>query len=226
MKTTALFKLTACAALVLFAAGVATQTKAAGTNLVQTIGLDFVFYEQGPTNVSTNSTTVLVNQRHVSTKDLIAALGTATSNSFPANAKLVLVTDLTSTNGASAIEVQAGTNSVDVSQYFDAAYSSNSVSGTLYKNRCDWLSADFWHSALTGKVTYDLLNLTVGGPNLNTSLDVSGFAVTTSTTLTRSNAGATASSYETDAILAGTGTDTNGAPAIVQGSLTIFGHNP
>src|SRR5882724_1299591 len=97
MKAKNILKLTAISAAIMIA-GMA-QINAATTNLVQNISFALTFYEQGPTNhPSAQKTTVTVNKFRVTTKDIIAELGAATSNSFSAKAKLVLVRDVVSSN--------------------------------------------------------------------------------------------------------------------------------
>jgi len=225
MKMKTMLKLGALAIMMI--AG-AAQTNAATTNLVQNIGFNLVFYEQG-TNLSTNLPTDLSLKRlRVTTKDIIAALGTATSNSFSADARLVLVTDLASTNGAGTIEIQEGTNAVDVSSYFTETNSAFSVTGSFYKGGDNgWmvgLDNDSHHDGkLAGSITYDILHLTLAGPKLKARLDVNGFNATTQTTL--ANNGTSISVDETIASVAGTGADVDGTPAIIQGSITILGHD-
>ena len=67
----------------------AMQASAATTNLEQNIRFDLVFYEQGPTNITTQGMHILVNRLRVTTKDIIRAIGTATTNSYSANARLL-----------------------------------------------------------------------------------------------------------------------------------------
>lgn len=227
MKTNLTLKLAIVAAAIL-TAGLAPKTTAATTNLVQNVGFDLVFYEQGPTNVTTNGTTTVVDRLRVTTKDIIAALGSATSNSFSAHAKLVLVTDVASTNGVTAFEVQDGTNPpVDVSSYFTTTTSALAVSGTLFKRDCDWLAASFGNGNKTGKVlgtvTYDILTLHLGGPSLKASLDVNGFDTTTTTITSTNGPGITVN--ESLAEVSGTGADANGSPALVKGDVSILGHS-
>jgi len=142
---------------------------------------------------------------------------------------LVLVTDVASTNGATAFEVLDGTNApVNVSSYFSTTNSALAVSGTLFsRDWDDWLEGGFGHGHKTGKVlgtiTYDLLTLHLGGPNLKASLDVTGFDTTTSTTITSTNAPAI-NVDESRAEVSGTGADANGSPAVVQGDVSILGH--
>src|ERR1039457_2555387 len=66
------------------------QANAASTNIVQGIAFQLTFLEQGPTNhPNANLTVVTVDKGKVTTKDIIAALGTATGNSFSSGARLV-----------------------------------------------------------------------------------------------------------------------------------------
>jgi len=99
------------------------HAKAVTTNLVQKINFSLVFYEQGNTNQNVKkgvlrTTTVAVNTMRMTTRDLIAALGTATTNSFSAKAQLVFVRDANSLSNAAAVQVRDGTNVVDVSSFF------------------------------------------------------------------------------------------------------------
>src|SRR5437762_9691225 len=128
MKTT--LKL-ATIALIAFAAAKASAF-APHTNVVQNINIKIVAYSEGET--TTNGTVVnepVIKQIKI-TKDIIKLLGDATTNTFSASAKLLLVTSLTF-GGSPSILVKDGTNEVFVSEFFsyDDVGSSDVEGGTL-----------------------------------------------------------------------------------------------
>lgn len=214
MKTKSILKPTAGLIAVLIAG--MGPIHAATTNSVQNINFELTFFTQGPTNhPSTNVTIVTIDKFRVTTKDVIAALGHATSNNFSARARLVSVRDATSTNHSRAIEVRDGTNAVDVTGYFDlttAATNLQSVHSLVY-------------NSISGNglaKTDGIFHLTLSSAtntNLTTSLDLSGFATTTTAIFKSGNLIVD----EIDADVAGSGVGKNGAPAVVKGRIDIEG---
>jgi hypothetical protein len=75
---------------------------------------------------------------------------------------------------------------------------------------------------VTNTITYDILYLKFGGSNLKASFDVNGLEITT----TAFNSLAGVNVNQITASVSGTGTDTDGTPAIVQGTINVFGGGP
>lgn len=212
MKTKSILKLTTGLMAVLITG--MTTIHAATTNSVQNIKFELTFFTQGPTNQpSTNVTIVTINKFRVTTKDIIAALGQATSNHFSPHAKLVSVSDATSTNSSRMIEVRDGTNTVDVTSFFNLTTTETngpSVHSLVYNSK-------------TGNgvaKTVGIFHLTLSNTNTNAmaSLDLSGFATTTSV-VCKTNLVVD----DIDADVAGSGKGTNGVPAVVEGRIDIDG---
>jgi hypothetical protein len=211
MKTKNILKLAAvCAAIV--TAGMA-QIHAATTNLVQDISFTLTFYEQGPTNVSGTTTTIAVKKIKVTTKDVIAAIGSATTNSFSSKAKLVLVRDASSITNVSFYEIRDGTNPpVDITGFF-----SRSQSDTVYGSSYD--SA----TGIDTGVNYSVLHILLANASLTAGLDLKGFATTTHASI-KDKADHTVIGVDTiEADVSGTGVDINGVSAVVNGSVSILG---
>lgn len=213
MKTRNILKVTV-GLIAILTAGMA-QSRAATTNSVQNIQFELTFFTQGPTNhPSTNITMLTINKFRVTTKDVIAALGQATSNSFSARARLVSVRDATSTNSSRAFEVRDGTNVVDVTDYFHIAAAETNVL-SVHSLR---------YNSLTGigcGMTEGLFHLSLSNSNLTASLDLGGFATTTTTLLKAGDVLLKVDELEAD--VAGSGTGTNGVPALVKGQFEIEG---
>jgi hypothetical protein len=210
MKTKNILKLAALSAAIMIA-GVA-QINAATTHLVQNISFTLTFYEQGPTNHPTaNITRVTVNRIKVTTKDVIAAIGAATTNNFSANARLVLVKDITSATNVSFVEIRDGTNPpVDVSSFFSRT-ESFSVGSSFFNSM----------TGIGSGVKYSDYHLALTNSTLTAGLELRGFAVTTHTSI--KDGDVVIGVDEVDADVAGTGVDTNGVPAVVSGSVSIAG---
>jgi hypothetical protein len=212
MKTKCILKPAALSAAIIMA-GMA-HMNAQSTNLVQNVSFALTFYEQGPTNHPTaDKTTVAVNRFGVNTKYLIAAIGSAISNSFSANARLVYVQDITSSNYVSTFEIRDGTNPpVDVSDF-------------IQRTNADIVHGSFYNGAtgIGAGVRYSILSLTVTNPAMTASLNLSGFATRTHANI--KNHDVVLGVDALDADLAGTGVDTNGIPATVDGTMTIDGHS-
>jgi len=213
MKTKCLLKLTVGLVAILIA-GMA-PIRAATTNSVQNIEFELTFFTQGPTNhPSTNITTVAINQFRVTTKDVIAALGQATSNNFSCRARLVSVRDATSTNSSRTIEVRDGTNVVDVTGYFHLTAAETNIL-SVHSLRYNSTTGD-------GFAMKDgIFHLTLSNTNLTASLDLGGFATTTTAIFKSGNV--ISKEDEIDAEVAGSGMGTNGIPAIVKGQIEIEG---
>lgn len=213
MKTQHILKLTAGLTAILFAGLV--PIRAATTNSVQNIEFELTFFTQGPTNhPSTNITMVTIDKFRVTTRDVIAALGLATSNDFSRSARLVSVRDATSTNSSRTIEVRDGTNVVDVTGYFNITADETNVL-SVHSLR---------FNSVTGVGTGmsdGIFHLALTNASLTTSLDLGGFATTTVTGIKSGNS--ILSVDEVSAAVAGSGTGTNGVPAVVNGLIEIEG---
>ena len=118
------FKLLTVAALL--TAG-ALRSEAQTTNLVQTMTLTLTAFTEG--TPATNGAVVNVPIQKVkgNTRNIITALGNATSNTFSTKAKLVLITPLA--GGGSSIFVRDGTTVVDVSSFISHEQSDDAVEG-------------------------------------------------------------------------------------------------
>jgi hypothetical protein len=211
---------TRLSAVLAFAVGFhAVSVVAAGhTNAVQAINLQLTFLTQGPyktNSPATNDITATVLRTAVATKDVIAWLGTATTNNFPPHARLVRVKHFNANTNSTTIEVRFGTNSVDVGQFFTGTTSSERIDHNIY-NTVTQLS--------TGKAFENLhLALTnAPGYNLIPYFHVVG-AATVSYVSVRSGKTTLAADEVTVPNLAGAGTGTNGVPGLVTGSITLNG---
>jgi hypothetical protein len=213
MKTQHILKLTAGLAAILFAGLVPIH--AATTNSVQNIEFELTFFTQGPTNhPSTNITMVTIDKFRVTTRDVIAALGQATSNDFSKAARLVSVRDATSTNSTRTFEVRDGTNVVNVTGYFNITADETNVLSVH----------SFRFNSVTGVGTGmadGIFHLALTNASLTASLDLGGFATTTVTGIKSGNS--ILSVDEISAAVAGSGTGTNGVPAVVNGLIEIEG---
>jgi hypothetical protein len=211
-----------CAAI--FAAN-AVETNAATTNVVQNVDFSLTFYEQGPTNSVGNVTKAVVKKVRVTTKDIIAALGAATTNGFSAKARLVFV--INGTNSA-AIQVRDNGGIVDVSNFFAKtngpisvhSFTLNSVKQTL----TGITYADF--QLLVTNNAPSLLNLPLlsTNSNLTASLNLHGFAtITHADIIVGHDSSKIIGVDDIDADVSGTGVDTNGVPAVIAGKVDITG---
>jgi hypothetical protein len=193
----------------------AARTNAGTTNSVQNISFELTFFTQGPTNhPSADITTIKVDKFRVTSKDIIAALGEATTNNFSAKARLVSVRDATSTNSVRYIEVRDGTNIVDVSRFFNLTTSETNVISVRSSNYNSITEID-------SGVVYSIIHLTLTQTNLTASLNLSGFASTKHTSI--KDGGIVLGVDEIDAAVAGSGMGTNGVPAIATGRMNFTG---
>jgi len=210
------------------------HAKAVTTNLVQKINFSLVFYEQGNTNQNVKkgvlrTTTVAVNTMRMTTRDLIAALGTATTNSFSAKAQLVFVRDANSLSNAAAVQVRDGTNVVDVSSFFARTNGDITVHGSVLDNANGKLKGVAYNlqqfivadAAATASSLTNVLNILPAGTKLVLTLNLSGFTTTAYSTLTLN--GGKIVIDEISADVSGTGVDVNGTPALVKGTVDFSG---
>ena len=191
---------------------------AAQTNAVQSINLALNLITQGAfktNSPTTNHITSTVVTNTIVTKDVIAWLGTATSNSFSTTARLVRVKHFNAETNSTTVEIRDHTNVVDVTAFFENSSSSDvlekGVVNTVTGVRTGQLFEDL-HLVLTNTPPYNLV------PHFN----VFGFAKVTfvsltsgSNTLIADNLGALN--------LAGGGAGTNGVRGLITGSAIITG---
>jgi len=191
------------------------KSSAASTNVLQHINFRLTFLEQGPTNhPATNITTVTANRIRVNTKDIIAALGQATSNSFSADATLARLININSSNSTYIIQIRDGTNRLDVTPFFSGTFTTNEVRTLKYNSTTGILSG----------IRYGILHLVIKNVepyNLTGNLKVTGLATTTHTDIVNNHK--TIGVEEVQSDVAGTGVDTNGNDAVVSGSMSILG---
>lgn len=181
------------------------QAHADNTNVVQNLSVQLRGVQPGGPVTNRNTITTGLSPARIENRDIIQALGLATSNLFSRAAKLVIVTPLG--GGDSAIQVRDGTNRVDVSDYFrHTQQSSDSVSGSV-SNTVTLRSVNLDYS-----IQRFSLRDAEGKPALGLHFDVRGFAAERTTTR--------ASFLELDA--AGTG-DANGSLLILHGEIDIQG---
>lgn len=195
----------------------ALKAGAATTNLVQTINMAITAYAEGDTTTNGAVVTTPVLKMKASVKDIIQLLGDATTNTFSAKAKLLLITPLP--DGESSIVVEDGTNRVDVSDFFDAEDQGEGVGSTTV-------------NTLTGigKAThYRMFELELrdnGSQVLEVHFRVAGLSTIKSATIGKPGA-VIGMSHSVSAVLAGTGdfTDDLGGTQemIVQMTLTTIG---
>lgn len=207
-----LFQLTALSAGFILTSLV--QGQAASTNVVQNVNFALTFLEQGPTHSRTNVTVKTATRSKLLTKDLIAALGPATTNTFSPSARLVRVRNVNATTNDILFEVRDGTNRVDVSSLVTLSHSAAHVDvGTSNSE-----------TGVTTGTTTDILHLHVTNAppyNLTISLRVSGLCTTTHTGL---KDGKTVLGVdEIKAEVAGTGVDEHGVSAVVFGTVNVLG---
>ena len=105
------------------------QAHADNTNVVQNLSVQLRGVQPGGPVTNRNTIITGLSPARIENRNIIQALGLATSNLFSRAAKLVVVTPLG--GGDSAIQVRDGTNRVDVSDYFRHTQSSDSVSGSV-----------------------------------------------------------------------------------------------
>jgi len=172
----------------------------------QTINFALTLYEQGPTNTVGTVTKSTVTRVRITTKDIIKSLGMATSNNFPANAKLLL---FPSSNNTPVIEVVDQTNIVDVTSSFLFDTGQSNTVGALVVNN---------NTAALAGVEYTIIRMDILNSDLTTNLDLSGF--TTVKLSTKRSQGSEFLMESFSSQVAGTAQGTNGAVAVVRGTIS------
>jgi hypothetical protein len=209
---TKLAKLTVISAVALLSG--LTQTQAANTNVVQHVTFALTYLEQGPTNhPSTNITVHKAIKVQVTTKDIIQALCAATTNTFVKGDSLVRVININATTNETTFEIRNGTNTaIDVTGFFTLSHSTNSV---------DAYSTDS-ATGITSGVTTDITFLTLANVppyNLLANFKLGGLTATTHTSI--KDGKSVIGVDEVSAVVAGTGADTNGMPAVISGTVNV-----
>ena len=208
MKKNSIMKLAAGLTVMMIASVTGLQAQTNVLNLStngQTINFALILYEQGLTNTIGNVTKSTVTRVRVTSKDIIKSLGLATSNSFSADAKLLL---FPGSNNTPVIEVVDLTNIVDVSSSFLFDTGQSNVVGALVLNNIT--------GALSG-VEYAIIRMDILNSDLTTNLDLSGFATIKLSTKKTKAGEFLMESFS--AQIAGTGQGTNGAVAVVKGTV-------
>ncbi len=179
-------KYTAVAALLSLAS---VNAWADQTNLVRNFDIQLSGFQQGDTTTTKNVTTTEVNKVKFDGNDIVAAIGTATGNSFSSNARLVVITAVPS--GASHIEIRDGATKFDATPFFAQTYVTDAVgkstvnskngksSGSNYSIQQFWLvdgngySLSF-HFSLSGIAVENFSIPAIPGPRSELKADISG----------------------------------------------------
>jgi hypothetical protein len=217
-RTTQLIKASLLALSIM--AGISTISgQAAQTNAVQNINLELTLLTQGPfktNSPATNDITATVTKTTIATKDVIGWLGTVTSNSFSARAKLVRITHFNAATNQTTIEIRDGTNApVDVSAFFSNTFSSEKVDASIYDTATGLRTGKQFenaHLVLTNAPPFDL----VAHFNVSGSAKVSFVSVTSGKTVL-------AADEITATSLAGGGAGPDGVRGLITGSIIING---
>lgn len=186
------------------------------TNIVQNINFRLTLIEQGSTNhPSANLTVVTLDRARVTTRDIIAALGTATTNDFSANARLVRVKHVLTDGEFTSYQVRDHTNApVDVTSFFSGTFTESPIRAYKYNSA----------TGINTGLNYGVLHLVLTNTppfNLTGSLDLAGGAVTEHASIKTGNV--VLGVDDVTAAVAGTGIDTNGIAGILTGTITITG---
>jgi hypothetical protein len=176
------------------------------TNVVQNLSLQLFGVSQGGTFTNRGFVITSAEVARLDTRRVIAALGTATMNSFSSTSRLVVVTPLG--GGASAFQVRDGGNAVEVTGFFTWEQLSDTVQDSFLNTRTGRsFSTDYSIQRLA-------LHDAEGYPALTLSFDVRGFA-----TMSSSNGGQTS-----EARIEAAGTGNRGDDLlIIQGTLNVRG---
>jgi hypothetical protein len=228
----------------------AAQAQTSQTNVVQNLSIQLSGVEQVtpvavpqivPGSVHTNGGPILLLPSaaavRVDTRQVIQALGLATSNTFSSTGRLVVVTPLG--GGVSSIQVRDGSNTVDVTGFFLHQQLSNVVSNSFPK----WKFGNVTETEFS--IQEFALQDSSGHPALGLHFNISGFATETTgnichvqllpilppTHAGKSCLGTGASSnigngvQHSDLNINGSGTgDRNGSLLILQGFINVFGN--
>ncbi len=180
------------------------QAHAVQTNVVQNLSIQLRGVQPGGPVTNRSSIATGISPAKIETRDVIKALGLATSNLFSKTARLVIVTPLA--GGDSAIQVRDGTNRVNVTGFFLHTQVSAVVSGSI---------SNFLTLRTVG-LGYSIQRFALrdgpGGAALGLHFDVSGFAA--------ERTSGPGGQLELDAAGAG---DAGGSPLILRGEIDVQG---
>lgn len=194
------------------------QANNPSTNIIQNISVALTFRTQGPTKINfpvRNENTETVLSSAVTTKTVINWLGAATTNKFPAAARLVRVLADNSAGRTIAYQVRSGTNILaDVTPFFAQTTSSDKM---------DFSTLNLLTGARSGGVYENLhVQFTNAAPfNLVPNFSVGGSAIVTYNSIKIGSVYHISEAISAPT-LAGSGMGTNGLPALITGSLTVI----
>ena len=183
------------------------QVHADTTNVVQNLNVQLWGVQSGGPVTNHNTIITGIARAKIGNRQIIQALGTATSNSFVLRARLVIVTPVG--GGDSAIQVRDGTLTVDVTGFFAHQQLGGAVSGSS-SNTVNQrvVNLDF-------SIQRFVLHDAAGFPALGLHFDVNGFA-SESTPPNHGGVG----NLQIDAAGAG---DVGGSPAVLRGEVEVHG---
>ena len=145
------------------------QTFADQTNLVQNLHIQLFGISQGGTTTNRGVITTSANFTPMGTRQIIAALGTVTGNTFSSASRLVLVTP--QDGSAPSVQVRDGDNTVDVSAFVV----SQALSGTVVQSTTNQRSGRSFGTQYS--VQRLVLQDGSGAPALGLHFDVNGLSV-------------------------------------------------
>jgi hypothetical protein len=197
----------------------ATDTNAAQTNAVQFINVQLTLLTQGDYETNkpaTNEISATVQKTTITTKDIISWLGTATTNTFSGNAKLVRVKHFNASTNETTIEIRDGTNApVDVTAFFANSTSAITIDESIVNTATGLVTGkqfEVFHLVLTNAPNFNLV------PHFHAA----GLAVINFAAVRSGNTVLIADEIKARN-LAGSGRVDVGDPGIVTGSLTLNG---
>jgi hypothetical protein len=147
----------------LLAAGVAQAATTTVTNFEQTLSFALTATMQGPTTTNGTTVTTASTTASVATKDVVAALGKALTNTFSSKAQLLLITP-TNTDNSSYIVVRDVVNKTNV----DTTVSDSFTHGRLGSK----VTSSKVSKGKTTGTTYEISNLRFQPPSMSPSLSL------------------------------------------------------
>jgi hypothetical protein len=206
-------------ALAIAVTTLAADARAAQTNAVQFINIQLTLLTQGDYQTNkpaTNDISATIQKTAIATKDIISWLGTATTNTFSAKAKLVRVKHFNVDTNETTIEIRDGTNApVDVTAFFANSTSAVTVDESIVNTATGLVTGkelEVFHLVLTNAPNYNLV------PHFHAA----GLAVIDFVAVRSGNKVLVADEIKAPT-LAGSGRVDVGDPGIVTGSLTLNG---
>ena len=185
--------------------------EAAQTNLVQTLNVDLASFSQGPVVTNGNIINSTLYTSRISNRDIIQALGTATTNSFSPHAALLVIKPLP--DGDLNVVIRDGTNSLEVTRFF----AHDRADTTAVRGRVNTVTG------IASGSEYSLHSLSlkdaVGAPPLTIHFEVSGLTRATFVSLLNDSGKSLGTAYEYSAVMSGTG-DVNGKDSLFEGGIS------